>query len=74
MSDLVQRLMDRGWYWSPEGELCPPLPSPRLNVYRDAIGDRYSQRPPEDPERAVEDAAWIEDQRQALEALYESLS
>jgi len=74
MSDLVQRLMDRGWYWSPEGELCPPLPSPRLNVYRDAIGDRYSQRPPEDPERAVEDAAWIEDQRQALEALYGSLS
>jgi hypothetical protein len=66
--------MDRGWYWSPEGELCPPLPSPRLNVYRDAIGDRYSQRPPEDPERAAEDAAWIEDQRQALEALYGSLS
>jgi len=62
--------MDRGWYWSPEGELCPPLPSPRLNVYRDAIGHRYSQKPPEDPERAEEDAEWIEMQRERLEASY----
>jgi hypothetical protein len=66
--------MDRGWYWSPEGELCPPLPSPRLNVYRDAIGHRYSQRPPEDPEGAEEGDSWLETQRQALEALYGSLS
>ena len=74
MSPFLIRLMDRGWYWNQEGELCPPLPSPPLNVYRDAIGDRYSQRPPEDPQRAEEDASWIEAQRQALEALYESLS
>jgi hypothetical protein len=74
MSPFVIRLMDRGWYWSPEGELCPPLPSPRLNVYRDAIGHRYSQRPPEDPEGAEEGDSWLETQRQALEALYGALS
>ena len=70
MSDLVKRLMDRGWYWSPDGVLCPPLPSPELNVYRDAIGDRYSLRPSEDPTQAEQDAEWIEWQRERLEASY----